>query len=189
MLQGLFVLLALRRLLIFRFSHAMLGRRAFANASESIAKVPGTRGVYLRQAFYRHTLAMCGQDIYFGWNSVFSMAEAEVGDCVYIGRYCSIGFGQIGEGAMLADGVQVLSGGHEHGEGHDDVRMRDRPQTYRRVRIGQYAWIGAGAVIMADVGEGAVIGAGAVVTRAVPPRAIAVGVPARVVRTMASSHT
>jgi acetyltransferase-like isoleucine patch superfamily enzyme len=51
------------------------------------------------------------------------------------------------------------------------------------VVIGDHAWIGARAIICpgVTVGEGAVIGAGAVVTRDVPPYAIAVGNPARVI--------
>ena len=54
----------------------------------------------------------------------------------------------------------------------------------RGVRIGDGAWIGAGAIVLdgVTVGEGAVVGAGAVVTRDVPPFAVAVGVPTRVVR-------
>ena len=44
--------------------------------------------------------------------------------------------------------------------------------------------IGAGAVVLGDcvIGRGAVIGANAVVTKSVPPYAVAVGVPARVIR-------
>ena len=46
-------------------------------------------------------------------------------------------------------------------------------------------WIGANAVIMPEVnrvGDGAVIGAGAVVSRDVPPYAVVLGNPARVVK-------
>jgi acetyltransferase-like isoleucine patch superfamily enzyme len=52
----------------------------------------------------------------------------------------------------------------------------------RLVTIGQGAWIGNAAVILADVGQGAVVGAGSVVTRPVPPWAIAAGVPAKVLK-------
>ena len=50
--------------------------------------------------------------------------------------------------------------------------------------IGSDVWIGCNSVIMAGVtvGHGAVIGAGAVVTKDVPPYAIAVGNPARVLK-------
>jgi acetyltransferase-like isoleucine patch superfamily enzyme len=171
------------RLLTYRTGKFFLGRRAFLAASESIARIPGMRGVYMRQAFYRRTLARCGRDVYFGWQSVFSMTETTVGEGAYIGRFCSLGFVDIGDDVMLADGVQILSGGHEHATkpaaGHT---MREQSQTYERVRIGRGAWIGARAVIMADVGENAVIGAGAVVNRPVPAGCVAVGVPARVIK-------
>jgi acetyltransferase-like isoleucine patch superfamily enzyme len=179
--QGCLLLLALPRLCCWWIGRLVLGRRAFGAASESIARVPGLRGVLLRQAFYRRTLEACGQDVYFGWMSVFSMTEARVGDRAYIGRFCSIGFADIGDEVMLADGVQILSGGREHGRSETDgATMHDQAQTYQRVRIGRGAWIGAGAIVMADVGDGAVVGAGAVVTRSVPPATTAVGVPARV---------
>ena len=53
-----------------------------------------------------------------------------------------------------------------------------------RVVVENDAFLGAHVVVMPGVtiGEGAVVGAGAVVTRDVPPRAMVVGVPARVVR-------
>jgi maltose O-acetyltransferase len=51
------------------------------------------------------------------------------------------------------------------------------------VRIGAGVFIGARAIILkgASIGDGAVVGAGAVVTGEVPPNAIVVGNPARVV--------
>jgi acetyltransferase-like isoleucine patch superfamily enzyme len=171
------------RWLAYRACHFAMGRRAFLGASESIARIPGLRGVYLRQAFYRRTLDGCGCDVYFGWQTVFSMPEAIIGERAYIGRFCSIGFADIGDEVMVADGVQILSGGREHAtRANAQETMREQPQSYRRVRIGRGAWIGAGAVVMADIGHDAVIGAGAVVNRPIPAGCVAVGVPARVVK-------
>ncbi len=54
----------------------------------------------------------------------------------------------------------------------------------KKVSIGNDVWIGIKATIMPDikVGDGAVIGANAVVTKDVPPYAVVVGVPARVIK-------
>ena len=180
--QACFGLLVIPRLCFYRLASLLVGRRAFGAASESIAKVPGMRGVFLRQSFYRRTLKQCGQDAYFGWNSVFSMPEATVGDRVYVGRFCSIGFAEIGAETMLADGVQILSGGHEHGGSGGERPHHDQDQSYQKVRVGPQSWIGAGAIVMADVGESAVVGAGAVVSKPIPAGTVAVGVPARVIK-------
>lgn len=52
------------------------------------------------------------------------------------------------------------------------------------VEIGNDVWIGANVVIMdgLKIGDGAVIGANAVVTKNIPPYAIAVGIPAKVIK-------
>jgi acetyltransferase-like isoleucine patch superfamily enzyme len=57
-------------------------------------------------------------------------------------------------------------------------------ENHKPVTIGNDVWIGMNAIIMdgINIGDGAVIGAGAVVTRDVPPFAVAVGVPARVIK-------
>lgn len=51
------------------------------------------------------------------------------------------------------------------------------------IEIGHDVWVGQNAIILSGVsiGTGAVIGAGAVVTKDIPPYAIAVGSPARVI--------
>jgi serine O-acetyltransferase len=74
----------------------------------------------------------------------------------------------------------------------DDVHVRHnttfgvahRGENWALPVIGDRADIGCGACILGDVhvGHDSVIGANAVVTRDVPPYAVAVGVPARVVR-------
>jgi acetyltransferase-like isoleucine patch superfamily enzyme len=147
------------------------------------------RGVYSRQAFYHATLAGCGQDSYFGWQSVFSMTVARIGNNVYIGRRCNIGFADIGDNVMLADGVQILSGGKEHGRGDGETAHQDHAQEFRRTRIGAGAWLGTNSVILADVGIGSIIGAGAVVTQPIPDHVVAAGVPAKVIRHLRDSKS
>lgn len=52
------------------------------------------------------------------------------------------------------------------------------------IRIGSDVWIGANAMIMEGVtiGDGSIIGAGALVNKDIPDYAVAVGVPAKVIR-------
>jgi acetyltransferase-like isoleucine patch superfamily enzyme len=53
------------------------------------------------------------------------------------------------------------------------------------INIGQDCWLGAGAIVMAPVGACTTIGAGAVVVQSVEAGAVAVGNPARVVKSAA----
>lgn len=57
-------------------------------------------------------------------------------------------------------------------------------QPSMNVNIGNDCWIGTRSIIMGDVtiGDGAIIGANAVVTKDVPPYAIVVGTPAKIIR-------
>lgn len=66
----------------------------------------------------------------------------------------------------------------------DGSQQTDADWTCLQTRVGRRASIGTGAVIMGGVtiGEGSIIGAGAVVTRDVPPGAVVVGNPARILR-------
>ncbi|QDU71618.1 acyltransferase [Mucisphaera calidilacus] len=162
-----------------RFMAAFIGPdAALRNASEAIAKVPGTRGVWCRRLFYRSTLGHVGQRVHIGFLTLLSKTDTRLQDAVYIGRNCSLGRVHIGAGTILADGVQVLSGSHQHDLGPSGT-YQDGDQRFDRISIGTGVWIGANAVIMADVADHALVAAGAVVTRPVPAGARVAGVPAR----------
>lgn len=165
-----------------RVRYALLRRilgedRALSLVSESAAKVPGLLGLATRQVFYRSTLKACGRDVHFGYQTLLSKTDATVGDRVYLGRFCTLGRVTIGDDARIADGVQLLSGQHHHGSSDSGVNLMS--VNHERITIGQGAWIGANAVVMADVGAGAIVGAGSVVTKPVDPGATVAGVPAK----------
>jgi len=106
--------------------------------------------------------------------------RVDIGDRVAINSFVQIyGHGgvSVGDEAQLGPGTIVTTTGHDY----SDERLE---ASFTPVTIGRRVWIGANVTIIGGVtiGDGAVIGAGAVVIRDIPPRTLAVGVPARVVR-------
>lgn len=92
---------------------------------------------------------------------------------------------ELNQGCTISSNVRILT----HDWSIDTVgramgyRDRARIGVFRPVRIGRYAFVGTGAILMpgADIGDGAIVGAGAVVRGKVPDHAIVVGNPAQVV--------
>jgi carbonic anhydrase/acetyltransferase-like protein (isoleucine patch superfamily) len=156
--------------------------RAIEGSTQAWALVPGLIGQYLRRAFLSRTLHGCARTATIEFGTIFSSAAASIGERAYVGPRCHLGWALIGDNALLAAGVHVPSGARTHGIDDLTVAIRDQPSSKTAVRIGEGAWIGSTAVVMADVGRHSVIAAGAVVTRPVPEMTIAGGVPARVLR-------
>ena len=128
-----------------------------------------------------------------------SIAESEVGDYTYLAGDASVIYAKIGKYCSIASHVRINPGNHPM------WRVMQHHCTYRRVQygldikndkaffdwrradrveIGHDVWLGHGVIVMAGVkiGTGAVGGSGAVVTKNIPPYAIAVGVPAKVIK-------
>jgi acetyltransferase-like isoleucine patch superfamily enzyme len=122
-----------------------------------------------------------GKDVYL---AALPTGRITVGDRAYIGRGTIIISHQavtIGPDSMVSQMCHITDAGHGTAPGQ---LMREQPILAQAVRLGVGVWVGAGASILpgVTVGDGAVIGARAVVTRDVPTGAVAVGVPARVIR-------
>lgn len=155
--------------------------RAFEASMQAFALVPGLPGQYLRRAFLSHA-ACCADSACVQFGALFSDPRVWIGDQVYIGPRCQLGWVRLERDVLLAAGVHIPSGGATHGIDELDRPIRDQPGTRTPVRIGEGTWVGEAAIIMADVGAHSVIGAGSVVTRPIPDYAVAVGAPARVIR-------
>ncbi|MCP9915848.1 acyltransferase [Cyanobium sp. ATX 6F1] len=103
----------------------------------------------------------------------------------FVGPYVVIyGHGgvQIGRNCLISMHSRVLSSNHTIPP--IGVSIRSQPDVLQPTVIGDDVWLGAGVTVLGGVHihTGAIVGAGAVVTHDLPAHAIAVGVPARVVR-------
>jgi virginiamycin A acetyltransferase len=181
--NGLALVVVLPCFFVYWLGSLAMGRqRAFAGWSQAFSLVPGLCGVYLRRAFYRCVFPRCDADACLSFGTVFSHPTAEVGRSVYVGLYCCLGDVTLEDDVLIGSHVSVMNGGAQHGIERLDIPVREQPGKWPRVTIGRDAWIGDRAVVLADVGKHCVIGAGAVVCNPIPDYAIALGVPARVIR-------
>jgi acetyltransferase-like isoleucine patch superfamily enzyme len=141
----------------------------------------------LRQAWYRRVLGwsigpgvtiLMGQHVQMaGVRS--SGTKVSIGKGSVINHDCLLyttGGLILGENVSISSGVWLVTGTHD---------MNDPlfPDRYVPIVIGNNAWIGIRATVLAGVtiGEGAVIMAGAIVTRDVAPYTVVGGVPAKVI--------
>jgi acetyltransferase-like isoleucine patch superfamily enzyme len=170
-----------------RTARRLFGRDVWLAAqSQILSLLPGTGGVLLRNAYYRMVLASCPFHVCFQFGSLPSYSDIHIGKEVYIGLHCKLGLVDIGDGSILSDDAHVLSGARQHSaDGFSQEFHRQRVHR-DRISIGRNCWIGAHAVVMANIGDNCIIGAGAVVTTPIPANSVAVGIPARVVRNMAT---
>ncbi|MFC1525484.1 acyltransferase [Candidatus Latescibacterota bacterium] len=118
-----------------------------------------------------------GVTIWFPWRVAIG-SRSSVNQGVIIDGFGRV---EIGQGVRIAPYVCINTADHEF----DDPDMPIMHQGYvvAGVSIGDDVWIGSGAQINKGVriGEGSVIGSGSVVTKDIPPYAVAVGVPSRVI--------
>lgn len=128
-----------------------------------------------------------------------SLSESSMDDYSYLAGDVSMVWTTIGKFCSIAAHTRINPGNHP------TWRVTSSHCTYRRKQyglddtddreffqwrkdhpcsIGHDVWIGHAVTVLAgvSVGTGACIGAGAVVTKDIPPFAIAVGVPARVIK-------
>jgi lipopolysaccharide O-acetyltransferase len=137
-----------------------------------------------------------GSGVYVGAGSWLQVLDGEgdgvaleIGDGTSIVGACVISAARsvrLGRHVLLARNVYIAD--HQHA--FEDIRRPVLAQGITRVgpvEIGDGAWLGENVVVGPGVriGRGAVVGANAVVLSSVPDHCVAVGAPARVVRSFA----
>jgi maltose O-acetyltransferase len=117
--------------------------------------------------------------------------QCDYGSQVSIGRGTFVNYGcvildvvpvRIGAHCQIASGVQLLAATHPV----EPEPRREGWEYGEPITIGDNVWLGGGVIVCPGVtiGDDTVVGAGAVVTRDLPARVVAVGNPARVLRTI-----
>lgn len=126
------------------------------------------------------------------WHFVHIAAGAWIGDRCVIGHGCYVGRVRIGHGCRIQNHVSIFDGVTLEDDvfcgpscvftnvKHPRAHVRRRSELARTL-VCKGATIGANATILCGItiGEYALVGAGAVVTHDVPPHALVVGAPAR----------
>jgi len=111
--------------------------------------------------------------------------SVDLGEGSFVGQN-SVIYGQgnvtIGANTLISPGVAVISA--QHTFERVDIPIKFQPETCRGICVGSDCWLGANAVVLdgVHIGDGTVVGAGSVVTADLPSMVVAVGAPARVIR-------
>jgi acetyltransferase-like isoleucine patch superfamily enzyme len=126
--------------------------------------------------------------------------EVRIGNRTFVGRSDLVCYRSlvIGDDVIMSWGITIVdhdSHSIDWEKRRNDVRDWGKGQknwkhiAHAPVVVGDKAWIGFNVSILKGVtiGEGAVVGACSVVTKDIPPYAVAVGNPARVVRWLSAS--
>jgi acetyltransferase-like isoleucine patch superfamily enzyme len=110
--------------------------------------------------------------------------KIRIGPRTYINRNTMLDAAELLEiGSDCAIGPSCYVTDHDHGQ-DPALTPLGQPLISAPTRLGNGVWLGAHVVVLKGVtiGNRAVVGAGSVVTKDIPPDAVAIGVPARVVR-------
>ena len=141
------------------------------------AKGADNAGVILRDRVYvgRNTILYCKNgDIEIGENVSFSA------NCIVFSSNKLV----MKKDSVVAAFAYLLSGGEYDLDDPTPFALQKGTCTKGPLEIGEDCWIGAGAQVLdgASLGDRCVLGAGAVANKPLPANSVAVGVPARVVK-------
>lgn len=158
------------------YNHIVLGSRVFIDRDVRISCTHGTGQVRLAESVSIDR----GVDI-----KTHDRGNTTIGKHTYIGPYaCLSGYGDItiGNNCLIASHASIYA--HNYNITDPVIPIREQGYTYKGIAIEDNCWIGSGVRIVdgVTIGAGSVIGAGAVVTKSIPPNSVAVGTPAKVIR-------
>ncbi|KAL6411914.1 galactoside O-acetyltransferase [Ilyonectria robusta] len=149
--------------------------------AETADEVAGKRVAMIKELFGK-----VGEDIYvepslqvdYGCNITvgdrfYANFNTVILDCAHV---------TIGDRVFFATGVSLITATHETSL----QSRRDNIEYAEPITIGDDCWLGSNVTVLPGVtiGKGCTIGAGAVVSKSIPDYSVAVGVPAKVIKSV-----
>ncbi len=185
-----------------------INREILAWVEALLGTLPGRIGMYIRSYWYKFRMDAKG-DLRISPGCEFVSPERirfeglvfintggyfnADGGSIIVGDWTSFNRGvhinasgggviKFGVHCLIGPGVIMRTANHRHSDPSDF--MQNQGLDPGDITIEDDCWVGSNAVLLkgAHIGKGAIIGAGAVVLGYIPPMAIAVGVPAKVVK-------
>lgn len=156
------------------YRNALLSHGAWATVGYRFARFAVTAPIHPIFGWPLRFLAAVVQLVVRTLTNIDLSSASQVGPGLYMPH---TGYVVVGAGVILGENVNLTPGvvlGHSLGGEHSSTGVP---------RLGDRVYVGPGAKLIGriDVGDDALIGTGAVVTSSLPPRAVAVGNPARVI--------
>lgn len=86
-------------------------------------------------------------------------------------------------GCLTSEGLVVVTSNHHQQIGHF-LSGGNEDNNYRDIIVEEDVWIGINVTLLSGIhiGRGAIIGVGAVVRKPIPPYAVVIGNPARIIK-------
>jgi len=131
-------------------------------------------------------LGACGKSTW-----VASTFNCDYGKNIYLGANITLNYNvtildirkvTIGDNTMIGPGTMITTVGHPL----SPMGRRKHQGFAKPVTIENDVWLGGNVVVLPGItiGQGSVIGAGSIVTKDIPPFSVAVGSPAKVIKTL-----
>ena len=174
-----------------------------------LSSLPGMLGVIARRNWYTLRFPK-GRNLYIetgckfvcpsriSFNGTASMGERNYfnadGGNIIIGNDVAFNMGvnlnsagggtiDIGADCLIGPGVLMRTADHIFSDPNNQIRKQGHDP--KNIIIEDDCWLGANVIVLGGVriGKGSVIGAGSIVTKNIPSMSVAVGVPAKVIKT------
>lgn len=137
-----------------------------------------------------------GCNVYVGRNTILSCKEGSIflGDFNNLSANCSLLSEteiRLGKFCFLAGNCYLVAGGNHSIDDISTPIMFQPSYSKGGIQIAEDVWLAAGVVVLDGIklGKGCVIGAGSVVTRSFPEFTVAVGVPAKKLKSRETPDT